>query len=115
MPFKELLDVFKKNRKLRQLTREHISNNNILKSSKSMIYIPELMYFVMLMHSAVNVHVNTGANENPIKAVREGSIILCFKRARFERATSTSQRRVPKVIEKLSACFQRSQSKNKLL
>ena len=71
------------------------------------------MYFVMLMHSAVNVHVNTGANENPIKAVREGSIILCFKRARFERATSTSQRRVPKVIEKLSACFQRSQSKNK--
>ena len=50
--------------------------------------IPELVYFMMLTHSAVNVHVNTGANGNPIKAVREGSVIL-----RFERATSMSQRK----------------------
>ena len=70
MPFKELSRVFKKNRKLRRLTR-HISK-----------------YFVMLTHSAVNVHGNTGANGDPIKAVTEGSIIL-----RFERAANTSQRK----------------------
>ena len=37
--------------------------------------IPELMYFVMLMYSAVNVHVNMGANGCHIKAGREGSIL----------------------------------------
>ena len=47
--------------------------------------IPELrMYFVMLTHSAVNVHVNTGANGNPVKTVREGSIILRFERPIIE-------------------------------
>ena len=60
------------------------------------IIIPELMYFVMLTHSAVNVHVNTGANWYPIKAVREGSIIL-----RFE--TATSQKKSVEVIEELRA------------
>ena len=50
---------------------------------------------------------------NPIKAVREGSIIL-----RFERPTSTSQRNSTKSnrrVKGISRCFQRSQSKNKLL
>ena len=46
------------------------------------------MYFVML----VNVHVNTGAKGNPIKAVSDGSIIL-----HFERSTTEI---VPKVIKR---------------
>ena len=49
---------------------------------------------MMLIHS-VNVHVNEGAKEDRIKAVREGSIIF-----RFERPT---RERVPKVIERPGA------------
>ena len=74
------------------------------------------MYFVMLTHSAVDIHVNTGANGNPIKAVRESSIIL-----RFERATSTSQqksaksnRRVTKGISTLGVFRDRNQRINYL-
>ena len=80
--FKELLLEFKKNKNLRRLTQEHISKNIF----KNLLSYP-LMYFMIVMHSAVNVHVNTGANGNSMKAVREGSIILSF-----ERPTSTSQR-----------------------
>ena len=32
--------------------------------------IPELMYLVMLTHSAMNVNVNTGANGSHIKEVQ---------------------------------------------
>ena len=60
--------------------------------------IPELVYFVMLTHSAMNIHVNTGTNGNPIKAVREGSIIL-----RFKRATSTSQRKSAKSNQRVKS------------
>ena len=57
--------------------------------------IPKVMYFVMFTHLAVNVHVNMGANGNPIKAVKEGSIIL------FKRATSTSQRKSAKSNQRV--------------
>ena len=50
------------------------------------------MYFVMLVTHSVNVHVNTRAKGNPIKAVRAGSIILRFERSKTEL--------VPKVIKR---------------
>ena len=81
VPLKELSRV-----KLRRLTREHISKKLVIKPV-------ELMFFVSLVTHSVNVHVNTRAKGNPIKAVREGrSIILRFERSKIGR--------VPKVIER---------------
>ena len=62
--------------------------------------IPELTYFVMLICS-VNIHVNTVAKGNPIKAVIEGSIIL-----HFERLISTRER-LPKEIQRLVCLYVR--------
>ena len=63
--------------------------------------IPWHMYFVVLTHCTVNVHVNTRANGNRIKAVREGSVILPF-----EKATNTNQRKSAKsnrrVLKRIS-------------
>ena len=67
VPLEELSCV-----KLRRLTQEHISKN-IPKSSK--IHVP---CDVQVTHS-VNVHVNTKAKGNPMKAEKEGSIIFRFE------------------------------------
>ena len=67
---KELSRVFEKNRKLVEVTNSRTHFKEYTKVFKKSMIIPKLMYLVMLTHSAVNVHVNTGANGNPIKAVR---------------------------------------------
>ena len=56
------------------------------------------------MHS-VNVHVNTGAKGNPIKAMKEDLIIF-----RFERPTSRKKAK----SNRKTGCFQRLQSQDKL-
>ena len=98
--FRVCLNVFKKNRKLRRLTREHISKNipsyKTYKSSKIQDYTRAHALHDVKVFRRVNVHVNTGANGNLIKAVREGSIIL-----RFERAAITSQRKNAKSIPRV--------------
>ena len=100
--------MFKKNRKLRRLTREHISKN-IAKPSK--------------IHDYTQAHVLRDVNAfrertcihgNPIKAVKEGSIIL-----RFERPTmllKVQEKEIQKRVTGISrpSVFS-SQSKNKLL
>ena len=51
-----------------------------------------MYHFMMLVMHSVNVHVNMRANGNPIKAVRDSSIILLFERLTTEI--------VPKVIKR---------------
>ena len=43
-----------------------------------MIIPVELMYFVIYVTHFMNVHPNTRAKGNPMKAVRDGSIIVRF-------------------------------------
>ena len=74
MPLKELLRV-----KLRQLTREHISKN-ILKSSKIHNYNRRTHVLRDVSNAFRERTCKHESKRNPIKAVRDGSIIFRFER-----------------------------------
>ena len=88
VPLKELSRV-----KLRQLTREHISNN-ILKSSKMHDYTrrAHVLHNVKKCNPWMFMYVNMRAKGNPMKAVREDAIILCFKRPKTKKVQKVIKR-----------------------
>ena len=114
VPFKELLDVFKKNRKLRQLTREHISNNNIL------VFKIHDLYTRAHVLCDVNAFrrectCKHGSKRKSYKGSERRFNNPLLQKSSLRKSYKYKSEKSAKVIEKLSACFQRSQSKNKLL